>query len=398
MCARLFVLLFAFSINSLTNGQSSWRAEVLPVELTVGYAVLASDLSGDGKLDIAVVDSKRFIWLENPSWQTHVMQSTPGAANDNVCFAAHDVDGDGRVDFAIGHDWQPANSGSGGKIGWLRSPADARQLWTYYPLGDEPTTHRMRWLDWDHDGRMELIVAPLKGKNSKAPMFLDTAIRLLAYSPQPDKATEPWIMRVIDESLHVSHNIDVVDMNGDGKNELLAASFEGVTLLEPSASQVRRTQLGTGQSGQAPAIGASEIRLGKLAGKSRFLATIEPWHGDKVVVYTEPTDSNQTLWTRHVVDDELKWGHAVACANVDDDPEQELIIGVRDELDSQHRCGVRLYDSQDPTTGKWQRHLIEPGQVAVEDLATGDFDNDGDIDIVAVGRATHNAVIYWNEN
>jgi hypothetical protein len=33
----------------------------------------------------------------------------------------------------------------------------------------------------------------------------------------------------------------------------------------------------------------------------------------------------------------------------------------------------------------------------VEDLATGDFDNDGDVDIVAVGRSTHNAVIYWNE-
>jgi hypothetical protein len=30
-------------------------------------------------------------------------------------------------------------------------------------------------------------------------------------------------------------------------------------------------------------------------------------------------------------------------------------------------------------------------------LAVGDFDDDGDIDIVAVGRATHNAVIYWNE-
>jgi hypothetical protein len=34
--------------------------------------------------------------------------------------------------------------------------------------------------------------------------------------------------------------------------------------------------------------------------------------------------------------------------------------------------------------------------VAVEDIAVSDFDGDGKPDIIAVGRATHNAVIYWN--
>jgi hypothetical protein len=93
----------------------------------------------------------------------------------------------------------------------------------------------------------------------------------------------------------------------------------------------------------------------------------------------------------------LKWGHAVAIANLDRDPEQELIIGVRDTLNDTHRSGVRIYDYQPAQAEPWLRKLLEPGQVAVEDLATGDFDQDGDIDIVAVGRATHNAVIYWNE-
>ena len=35
--------------------------------------------------------------------------------------------------------------------------------------------------------------------------------------------------------------------------------------------------------------------------------------------------------------------------------------------------------------------------VAVEDLAAADLNVDGRIDIVAVGRQTHNIRIYWNE-
>ena len=41
---------------------------------------------------------------------------------------------------------------------------------------------------------------------------------------------------------------------------------------------------------------------------------------------------------------------------------------------------------------------VDPGGVAVEDLAAGDLNGDGKIDIVAVGRATLNVRVYWNES
>jgi hypothetical protein len=394
-------LLFTTLLLTFSNhctGQSpggAWRDQVLPVELGVGYAVKLIDLSQDGRLDIAIVDSKRIIWLENPSWQVHVISATPDAAYDNVCFAPHDVDGDGKIDLAIGSDWQFGNSDSGGHIGWLHSPVDPRKPWQYYPLAEEPTTHRMRWIDWDHDGKPELAVVPLKGRGTRPPGFQQAGVRLLLLSPPANPLVETWNRSVLDDSLHVAHNLDVVDFDENGADDLLVGSFEGVTLLERDQNSVRKTRLGSGQPGEAPAIGASEIRCGNLSTKERYLATIEPWHGDHVVVYTKPQE-NHSLWNRHVLDHELKWGHAVACSNLDDDEEQELIIGVRDNLGDQHRSGVRIYDPVDAAQGKWNRQLLFPGQVAVEDLDVGDLDGDGDTDIVAVGRATHNAVIYWN--
>ena len=91
--------------------------------------------------------------------------------------------------------------------------------------------------------------------------------------------------------------------------------------------------------------------------------------------------------------------------NLDDDADEELIIGVRDNTGRPHRRGVRIYDPHSSAataqiaTAAHQvaRQLIDPGGVAVEDLAAADLDGDGDIDIVAVGRATKNVKIYWNE-
>ncbi len=106
---------------TLCSGQSPrWEANELPTKLTVGYAVRAIDMNRDHRLDIAIVDSKRVLWLENPSWQEHVIYSTPDAKADNVCFAPLDVDGDGLLDLALGADWQPNNTDSGGSIGWLQ--------------------------------------------------------------------------------------------------------------------------------------------------------------------------------------------------------------------------------------------------------------------------------------
>ena len=80
------------------------------------------------------------------------------------------------------------------------------------------------------------------------------------------------------------------------------------------------------------------------------------------------------------------------------DGSDELIIGVRDDLDQKdHRRGVRIYKALDDKGAKWARHILDDGGGAVEDLTIGDLDGDGRIDIIAVGRATKNIRIYWNE-
>jgi hypothetical protein len=42
--------------------------------------------------------------------------------------------------------------------------------------------------------------------------------------------------------------------------------------------------------------------------------------------------------------------------------------------------------------------VIDDGGCAVEDALAADLNGDGQPDLIAGGRATHNVVIYWNEH
>src|SRR4051794_3365401 len=93
----------------------AFKTQEIDKSLKVGYAVLLVDLNGDGKKDVVVVDTKRVIWFENPGWKLRTVienQTKP----DNVCIDAYDIDGDGQLDLALGADWNPANTKSGGTL------------------------------------------------------------------------------------------------------------------------------------------------------------------------------------------------------------------------------------------------------------------------------------------
>ena len=400
---RLMCLIITLSTGAAAAAEfpAFKTQEIDPHVGNICYAVTTADVNADGKPDVVAVTEDAVVWFANPNWQKHTMiQGT--TARDNVCIQAHDVDGDGQVDFALGAGWQPANTQSGGTLQWLKRGRDANAPWQVIPIGTEPTLHRIRWGDVRGDGKKQLIVAPLQGRGTKGPNWGEgNGVRVLVYSIPEHPEKDPWPFEVAADSLHTTHNLQAIDFDGDGLDEIVIASWEGVFVLDRgSDGHWTKTQLGTGNQDTKPNKGSSEVKVGRLADGRRYVATIEPWHGFQVVVYTPPK-SGRGLWDRAVVDEPVQWGHAVWCADLDADGDEELIIGQRDKSADPKRepqgPGVLVYDPK-PGGGAlgFTRHVIEDGGVGCEDALAADLDGDGRPEIIAGGRSTHNVRIYWN--
>ncbi|MBN2129670.1 MAG: VCBS repeat-containing protein [Sedimentisphaerales bacterium] len=364
----------------------------LVAKLPGGYKVAAVDINRDGRPDVVglATNPSCLAWYENPAWTKHVLTSRVRAFID---VAPHDIDADGRTDLAIAHEFGMSRTDSGGLLHWLRCPADPAAEWPLHAIGAEPTSHRIQWADIDGDGAKELINAPVMGRGAKAPLW-DAGVRLLSYAVPDPPARESWTSLTIDDRLTVVHGVSIVNWDDDGRDDILTASFEGIHLFQPRPTgntiSWRKTRLGSGEQVKPTKRGSSEIALGRLTGGCRFLAAVEPWHGDKVVVYT-PGPHSEAPWQRLIIDATFNEGHALICADLDANGADEIIAGYRGAGRS-----LYIYGCLDSSGRQWQRIPLDEGDMAASGLDVADVNGDGRLDVIAVGTATSN--IKWYEN
>jgi hypothetical protein len=383
---RFVLLTFALALAASAETNLKFRAQQIADGFGIGYAVLAEDVDGDGKADIVAINETTANWWSNPGWERHVVLDGV-TEKDNVTIAAHDIDGDGDLDLAIGAAWRPSDTQGGGTLQWIGPTDDPHKGWTYNVITAEPTLHRIRWGDTDGDGKKELIVAPLHGRGTSGPVHWQGAgARLLILRPPT------WVEEVADDTFHILHNFWLTNFDNDPADEILAASYEGVHLLDRSPSgKWTRTKLGEGYQSE-DIRGAGEIKLGRLKNGKRYIATVEPWHANQIVIYEEPANP-RSMWNRRVITDHLNGGHALWTADLDGDGDDELVVGWRLKGQGDFaEPGVAVFDP-----GDWKHQIVDSGGMATEDLTVADFNNDKKLDIVAVGRATHNVKIYWQE-
>jgi hypothetical protein len=375
-------LMFPLLLPALVGAaEPLFKPQVIDANVGIGYGLAAADVDGDGKTDLLLADKGRIVWYANPSWTPHVIAEKL-TAKDHVCLAARDIDGDGKCEIAVGAEWNPGDTVGSGAVFYLMPPADRTQKWEAIRLPHEPTTHRMRWVR-GLGGAYSLVVVPLHGRGNVN--GAGAGVKILAYS-RPADPRQAWPTTVLLDSLHLTHNLDVIPAAQGAAESVLVCAREGIVRLNPGEAGWSEEWIARHDQDLK---GAGEVRHGLDASGRLVVATIEPMHGNQVCLY-EPTVGGP--WVRRVLDTTLVDGHALALGSFGGGA-LEVVAGWRSMSKPAGPVGIRRYDPARPESSM----TVDDNTMACEDLVSVDLDGDGDLDLAASGRRTRNLIVYWNQ-
>jgi hypothetical protein len=366
---RLYNLLFALPL--LAAAPPVLQEHTIAADLKGGYQVVAADLNRDGRPDLIALASglTELVWYENPGWQRHVLAS--GQNRMINCVVAGN-------EIVLASAFANQAKDSIGIVSVLHPGDDPREPWTVTEIDRLTTSHRLRIADIDGSGHPVVINAPLTGAAAAAPDYRDQT-PLVYYVPGE------WKRRVIStENSGVVHGIFVTDWDGDGRQDILTASFTGIHLFRYTKDRRwTRTEIAKGDPAQWPKSGSSDIAVGHIA-RTRFLAAIEPWHGNQVAIYTQ----RGAQWEREVIDTTLVDGHTIQAADLNGDGVDEVIAGFRGQPRS-----VYLY-SYDTAAKTWSRSDLDKGGMGAAACTVIDLNKDGRPDIACIDSTR----LKWYEN
>ncbi len=334
-------------------------------------------MNHDGKPDLIAVASNlpELVWFENPTWTRHVLAS---GFTGLINVAATDLDGDGIPEIAVASGFSTRPDQSAGIVSILTHGADVAQPWTMREIDRVPSSHRLRWYT-DAGGQKWLINAPLAAATAQPPNY-DGATPIYAYrAPEWKREAIPSAER------GVVHAIEPVG-SPLCPACMLSAGFAGIHRYTHDNGAWTSIQIAAGDPGAVPKGGSSDVALGRIdRGAGMFLAAIEPWHGNELVIYTRAP----TAYARDLVDTTIVDGHTLVTADLDGDGTDEVIVGQRGGSRS-----VWVYTRS--AAGKWSRWTLDEGGMAAAGCTAADFNGDGRIDIACIGTATAN--LKWYEN
>ncbi len=304
-------------------------------EYSESFLNLGLDVNLDGWDDVVIIDfpGKPAFWFENPknqkvsAWKKHIIADSLGVSNESPGFI--DIDGDGRLDILCGDKTK-------NQIVWLQAPTKKGETnWKRFNLTNEKVagtdifSHGIGLGDIDSDGIKDVVIREGWFKGTK------------------DLNAGNWEFHPANLGEPCSH-MQVFDVNGDGKNDVVAASAHALGVwyheqinengkIDFKTHTISTTTAQTHSSIMADLNGDGKKEY--ITGK-RYLAHNGRDKGDAdapILMYFEFDSKQKPYWKEFLIDNDSGAGLNITVADMNKDSKNDIIIS--------NKNGVYLFEN-----------------------------------------------------
>jgi hypothetical protein len=347
-----------------------WRKQLIALERFESAGVF--DVNNDGKLEIV----SGAYWYEKPDVATqHPVGSVAayGEYYDDFSTIAMDVNGDGRLDFITGGWW-------GNTLRWRENPGDTNKEWPEHIIAETGNIETTRAWDVDGDGQLEIVPNTPGGP-------------LVVYKlTAPGKFTAQTIY-----DHPQGHGLGFGDVNGNGRGDFIlcngwleapADPFHGEWIFHPEFNFCTASVpiLVVDVNGD----GINDLIVGQAHGYG-----LDWWEQKR-------TTDGLRSWIKHPIDPFNSQYHDLIWADIDGDGACELVTGKRYRAHCGRDAGE--FDDVGIYYFKWNgesfsKQIIDYGPAGVGKgcgihFALADLSSHGRLDLVAPGKDG----LYFYEN
>jgi hypothetical protein len=361
--------------------------------------VVIADLDGDGKPDLAMVsryDSVLSLYrnisasgsLTADSFGPRVTFQT---TLDPVHLVVADVDGDGKLDLVVVNHVSGVVAGGTDTVSVFRNttvPGGPFSTNSLAPKIDYPTGQVPQHVavgDLDGDGRPEVAVANF-GSGTISVFKNLSSVGAIDFAPKIDLTADYGI-----------HSVEIGDLDGDGKPELVAANHQNDT------TSVLRNISPPGiisQDSFAPKVdfagGGKTIAIGDLDGDGKPDLVVGSWRIGRLSIFRNTSAPGSFTSNSLAPKIELPadgFAHTVVIGDLDGDGRPDLALVT--EMPS-HLSLFQNLSSGSLTTNSFAPAIEFGTGWNAAGVAVGDLDGDGKPDVVFANHYDDSITIYRN--
>ena len=320
------------------------------------WAKQMGDLDGDGFMDLVVGGANGpCVWYQYPTWTKHTIDA--GCSTESGSWLT-DIVGDGYLDVIVGDSWyeNPRRGGGSATGTWVKRASFAGG-----------GTHDIRAGDLDGDGLIDVV---MRGENGSP----------VSIFKQVSKTN--WIRKDVDPGVG-RNGLALVDIDQDGRLDIVVG---GVWLRNPG-DVINGTWVAHTFASWNP-YAAIDVADMNGDGKPDLILSVSEDVGNLSWFENPGNPGSASSWVEHPIDTGLASSHAVFAVDMDLDGRLDIVA-------SEYRGSGQLlvyYNNGGGTS--WTKQVV--ATPTLHNISVKDYDNDGDLDIFGVNLDSGQAEIWRN--